>query len=127
MRQRLEKMTNLFTLIVVILTAFQGLIPTIPVQSPHTVTLLSAIAMFLVSGFTALKQWASNEINNGALTPTLIVTIIAILGGVNDIIDIVHMSETVDQWVRFGLTFVVMSLSLASKILWPTIETKSSI
>lgn len=127
MKTKLEKLTNLFTFLVVILTTFQGLIPTLPANDPHVITYVSAIVMFLVSTFTALKQWASTEIANNALKSTLIVALIGIIGGANDIFDVIQFGPITDQWVRFGLTFVTMSLSLASKLLWPTPATTTKI
>lgn len=122
-----SKLTNVFTMLVVLLTAFQGLIPTLPITNNHTITLVSAIAMFLVSGFTAWKQYLSEEIANASLRPTLIVAIIATIGGLNDVFNVVQFSETADQWIRFAITFITMGLSLVSKILWPTLQTKTSL
>lgn len=122
-----SKITTLFTLLVVFLTAFQGLIPTLPISNVSVIATISAITMFLVSGLTTWKQFLSNEIDNAALKPTIIVAIIATIGGLNELFNVVHFSAIADQWVRFTITLITMFLNVASKILWPTTETKTTI
>lgn len=122
-----SKITTLFTLLVVFLTAFQGLIPTLPISNVSVIAAISAITMFLVSGLTTWKQFLSNEIDNAALKPTIIVAIIATIGGLNELFNVVHFSAVADQWVRFTITLITMFLNVASKILWPTTETKTTI
>lgn len=115
----------IFTWVVVFLTAFQGMIPTLPITNAGTITLISAITMFLVSSLTVWKQTLSKEINNEAILPTIAVAIIATLGGLNDLLGVLHFSEIVGQWMRFTITFITMGLNLISKMLYPTPETKS--
>lgn len=122
-----SKLAGLFTLLVVLLTTFQGLIPAMPIGNPTVLTTVSAFTMFFVSALTVWKQFLSNEIDNKAMWPTLIVAIVATVGLLNDILNVVHLSGAVGQWVRFGITAVTMMLNMASKILWPTDETVSKI
>lgn len=122
-----SRVTAMFTLLVVLFTAFQGVIPAIPLSNQTAITVLSSVTMFLVSALTLWKQWLSNEINNKSLKPTLIVTIVATLGLLNDLFGVVHISGLAGQWVRFGLTFITMFLNLISKVMYPTEETKSRI
>ena len=117
-----SKVTMLFTMLVLLFTTLQGLLPALPMGNT---TVLSAIIMFGVSGLTAWKQYLSIEIDNSSLWPTLIVAILATLGGLNDLVNLVHFNSVTGQWVRFGITFLTAFLNLASKILWPTAETKS--
>jgi hypothetical protein len=119
-----SKVTNLFTLLVLLLTTFQGLIPALPMGNT---VVISAVVMFLVSGITAWKQYLSIEINNAGLTPTLFVAIIATIGGINDLLNVFPLSNTAGQWVRFGITFLTAFINLASKLLWPTNQTKTNI
>ena len=114
-------------ILITILTAFQGFIPAIPGINEHTTTLISAITLYLVSSLTLWRQTISNEIANAAKKATWIVVIIASIGGLNDILNIIQLNETVDQWVRFGITFTTFVLNFVSKLLWPTPETKSLI
>ncbi len=115
-----ERIATLLLIMVTIITGFQGFIPSIPGVNQHTQTLLSAIALYLVSALTTWRQFISQEIANNAVKATLVVAIVATVGGLNDIFNIIHFSEVADQWIRFGITFITFMLNLLSKILWPT-------
>lgn len=122
------KKTNaigVITIIVLLLTTLQGLIPTIPITNETTITIFSAVILFVVNGLTLIKNYLSIEINNVANKAALILLIVAILGGLNDLFGVISFSDTVSQWLRFGLTFVIAFLNLAAKLLFPTPETKS--
>jgi len=127
MESKKSKITNIFTLLVLLFTAFQGLIPTIPLSNETTLTILSAVTLFLVSGLTAWKQALSVEISNDSLKPTIIVAIVATLGSLNDLFNVVPVSAMAGQWIRFVITLITLFLNLASKVLWPTAETKSTL
>lgn len=114
----------MFTFLVVTMTALQGVIPQMPVDSESTRTVISAIVMFIVVALTALKQFYSVEIRNGAIWPTIIVAAVAVLGGANDLINAIHVNDTLGQWLRFGITTASMILAVSSKSLWPTTESK---
>lgn len=122
-----KQITDLFTILVVILTTIQGLIPAMPLTNEHTITLVSAILIFLVSGITAWKQYLSSEIDTSALKPTLFIAIVATLGGLNDLFNVVPLNDVTAQWVRFGITALTAAINLASKVLFPTPATKSAI
>jgi hypothetical protein len=122
--QAKSKWVNVFTLVVLFLTTFQGLIPALPMGN---IPVISGVVMFAVSALTAWKQYLSIEIDNSSLWPTLVVAFIATLGGLNDLFSVIQLSEATGQWVRFGITLVTAFLNLASKILYPTTETKSSV
>lgn len=122
-----SKTINLLTALVIIVTAFQGIIPAMPLNNPTTITIISSVAMFVVSTLTVLKQYFSAEIGNKALNPTLWVAALAIIGGINELIKVLPMSELTSQWVRFGITFLTMAINLTSKLLYPTPETISKI
>lgn len=121
------KLTDIFTLLVIVLTTFQGLIPTLPVSDTSVITILSAIIMFLVASLTAWKQLLSVEIRNGGLWPTIILGLIATIGGLNDVLNVLTIGQLTGQWIRFGITASLMILNMISKILWPTPQTKSLI
>lgn len=121
-----QKLVGVFTVLGVMLATFQGLLPTIPMNTP-TLTLLSAITMYLLTGVTLWKQTLSHQIDNAAKWPTIIVAIVATVGGLNELINLVSVSESLAQWLRFAITFITMFLNLISKVLWPTMETKSTL
>lgn len=120
-----NQLANVFTLLVLVLTTFQGLIPTMPITNQASITLISAVTMFLVTGLTAWKQYLSGGIDNAAMTPTLIVALVATLGGLNDLFTVVPLAATTAQWIRFGVTLLTMFLNLLSKVLWPAPEVPS--
>lgn len=122
-----SKLTNLFTVLALVLTCFQGLIPAMPAIEPTTTTLVSALLMFFVSSFTYWKQYLSVEIGNKAMTPTIIVAVVATIGAANELFAVIPMGDLAAQWVRFGITASTMILNLVSKTLWPTDQTKSLI
>jgi hypothetical protein len=122
-----KQITDLFTILVVILTTIQGLIPAMPLTNEHTITLVSAILIFLVSGITAWKQYLSSEIDTSALKPTLFIAIVATLGGLNDLFNVIPMNDVTAQWLRFGVTALTAAINLASKVLFPTPATKTAI
>lgn len=123
--QSKSAVVNIFTILVIFLTAFQGMIPAMPITNETTLKTISAIVLFLVSGFTLWKQWLSVEVDSKSVKPTLILTIIATLGAVNEMFDVVTLDNTWAQWIRFGVTFITMALNVLSKLMWPTEETKS--
>lgn len=116
--------TRIFTGILVFLTTIQAAVPQMPLGNENTGTLISAIIMFLVVAFTAWKQYLSVEIRNGAILPTIIVAVVATLGGLNDLVNVIHLSATGNQWVRLAITSTSMMLGIFSKTLWPTDESK---
>lgn len=120
-----NKIVTLLTLVTALVTAFQGVIPALPITNTSTITLISASAVFAALLLTVWKQYLSKEIANDALMPTLFVAIIASMGGLNEWLNALHFSEAVSQWLRFGITFATLALNMVSKVLWPTAETKS--
>ena len=122
-----QKLVGIFTVTVVFLTTFQGLIPSMPFNNPDTVTLISAVTLYLVTALTVWKQTLSNQIDSVAKWPTIIVGIVATIGGLNDLVGLVPISEILGQWLRFAITFITAFLNVLSKVLWPTPQTKSVI
>jgi hypothetical protein len=122
-----SKLVDIFTITVVFLTTFQGLIPTMPITDVSIIAVVSAVTMFLVSAITVWKQYISDEIANKALRPTIIVAILATIAGVMDLMKVIDFNHTAGQWIRFGFTAVTMFLNLFSKLMYDTDETKSKI
>lgn len=118
------KLTRFLTLLILIFTTAQGSIVGMPIQSELTKTIVSAVLMFIVVALTALNQYFSVEIRNGSIWPTLIIALLAILGGLNSLIDAVPISLILGQWLRFFLTLASAILNIASKTLFPSPEGK---
>lgn len=121
------KTAAILTIIVTILTTIQGIFPMIPGVTEGVLTILSTIVMYVVGILTLWKQRISEEINNDATIPTWIVLAIAAVAGLNDIFDVVTLSAATDQWVRFGITAVLLILNMISKMQYPTSQTKSAL
>lgn len=119
-----SEVTRVFTGILVFLTTVQAVVPQMPITNPNTKAIIEAIFMFLVVGFTAWKQYLSVEIRNAAIWPTVIVALVATLGGLNDLINVIPLSDVGSQWVRLIVSTVSVMLSLFSKTIWPTEESK---
>lgn len=113
---------------VAVLTIIQGLLPSMgALIQAASMTIVSAIVMFLVSALTTWKQALSTEVQNKAVIPTIIVAVVATLGGLNDLFNVVPIGELTGQWIRFIITAATAVLNIASKIFWPTEQTKSLI
>lgn len=124
------KKTNavgVITIVVLLLTTLQGLIPAMPLTNETIIMVLSAVLLFAVNGLTLIKNYLSNEINAGANKAAFILLVVSILGGLNDLFGVINFSDIISQWLRFGLTFLIAFLNLAAKLLFPTPETKSRI
>lgn len=119
-----SNLSRLFTFLILMITVFQASVTAMPIADK---TIISAVLLFLAIALAAAKQAVSVEVNSkNAKWATIIVLVIAIIGGINDakLIDIVHFSETTSQWLRVGVTLLVATLDQASKTFFPTFEAK---
>lgn len=114
----------IITIVVLMLTAFQGMIPAMPIDNPATITKISAITMFIVTGLTYIKNHIFDAIGRTAQKATHLFLAIAMLGLVNEYIDFISFSEKTAQWLRFGLTAAVTMLNVLAKYLFPNHEQK---
>lgn len=119
---KVQNYLGVLTMLVIFLTTFQGLIPTMPINNPLTISIISAIVLFLVNTLTAWKQYLSKAIDNKAMIPVAIMCLLALLGGLNDLFDVFHFNANTNQWIRFWLTFITMGLNLLSQLLFPKEE-----
>lgn len=116
----MKQLLAFFTFLVVIATTLQGFVPQLPITDPNTAKYISAGLLFAVLVFTSLKQFATAEISNASLWPTVFVTLIAIIGGLNDFFKVLPLDPHTSQWVRFGLTFSVAVLNVSSTTFFPS-------
>ena len=121
------KLVGVFTVLVLFLTTFQGLIPTMPFSNPASVTLISAIVLYLSTALTIWKQLLSKQIDSNAIWPTVIMGVVATLAGLTDLFKVIPFTPIAAQWIRFSITFIVLFLNMVSKVLYPTEETHSTI
>lgn len=119
-----SSISRLLSYLVGVVTVMQTAITAIPIEDK---TVVSAVFLFLAIALTAAKQSVSVEVNwRKSKWPTIILLVIAILGAVNEagLIDIANFSAATSQWIRVGLTFIVLSLDEAVKTFFPTYEAK---
>lgn len=90
-------------------------------QLPETSSqVTSAILLAVISVFTILKQRSSVEVNNNATILTYILIGTAVLGGLNEVLGIVHFSGHLQNVLRSIVAAIIGLLNLASKTLFPT-------
>lgn len=112
------------TMIVSFITIIQGYLGATPLNQETTI-IVSAVLIYLASVLTAIKQSISVEIKTRkALIASIIAVLIATIGGLTDIFNVVHINDILAQWLRFGVTGSILLLNLASKKLFPTQEGK---
>lgn len=80
----------------------------------------SAALLAIISVFTILKQRVSVEINNQSVMYTWILVGAAALGGLNEIIGIVHFNPALQTGLRSAIAAIIGLLNLASKTLFPS-------
>jgi len=115
-----SNITRIMTAALVFLTTFQGAIPQFfPIANSQAIA--SAVILFAVVGITAWQQYLSVEVKNSALWPTLIVAILATLGGLNNLLNVVIVSTHLNHIIGLSLTVLITALSVLSKTLWPTV------
>jgi hypothetical protein len=81
---------------------------------------VSAALLAVVSVFTILKQRTSVEINNQSVTYTYILIGAAALGGLNEIIGIVHFDAQWQNILRSIIAALIGILNVTSKALFPS-------
>ena len=120
-----QKIVFALTLAAGLLTIFQGLISAMTFLSADAITILSAVTLYLVTTVTIWKQKLSEEIRDGAIWATILVAIGATIAGFGDLIHAFHISDVAAQITRLAVTFVVLSITLFRRVLWPSDKTKS--
>lgn len=116
------------TYAVAILWAFQTVLPgmnDMPGMTEYGYILISAIIMFSSQVVTAIQQYIAEGINNKALRPTLFLLLLSILGWLNDLFKVVHISDFWGQWIRWIITFANLILNICSKLMFPTVAQKA--
>lgn len=123
--KKVQNYLGVLTILVVVLTAFQGLIPTMPITNTITISIISAVILFLVNTLTAWKQYLSKVIDNKAIIPIAIMCLLALVGGLNDLFKVFPFDDITNQWIRFGFTCATLVLNLLSQLMFPKEETIS--
>ncbi len=98
-----------------------------PFENEHYTTIASAVLLFLGVALTATRQLLSVQIDTKSLWVTLCVFLTALLGGINDIMNVVPLTNSQDQWIRFFISVGLWITGGTSKAFFSTPETKSKI
>ena len=85
-----------------------------------TAQVVSAALLAAVSIFTILKQRASVEVSKQSLMYTYILIGVAALGGLNEIIGIIHFNDQWQNVLRSVVAALIGILNLTSKALFPS-------
>lgn len=108
-------LTTIVTIIAVIQTSL-----TTPPFNADTVVIAGAILAFLSLSLTALKQYFSAEVNNSGIKVTLWVAGVTVLGGVGNLINIFHVSDTIQHYITWGISVSMAVLTILSRQIFPS-------
>jgi hypothetical protein len=108
-----QKIINILLITSGILAVIQGFLPMMPIPKPDIVT-VSAILMFLVSTTTIWKETLLQIVDKTKMYSAISLAILATIGGINHLMDKVHIPDNVGQWIRFGITAVTAGLNSGS-------------
>ena len=114
------RLASIFTTIVAILTSIQGAFLTSPPFTEQFIFTASAVITYVVMALTAWKQYLSPEISDAGIKTTLAVAIIATIAGIGDLLGVFNVSSSTSQWIKWGISVVVMVLNIFSKGLFPS-------
>lgn len=115
--------SRLYTNIALSATFAQTMLPTF--HFSDTVTgIITTVLLTTASVFTILKQRVSVEINKDAVILTWVLAGIAALGGLNDVIGQISLTDIWQDRLRTLIAALIGILNIVSKELFPTPEGK---
>ena len=114
------KWTNILTAIATVVGVLQTTLTT-PPFSVSVVFIFGAVLTYSILVLTAWKQFLSNDISDTGAHVTIIIAIIATVAGLVDLIPIFKVQPLVAQWIKWGISIVVLILNVLSKTLFPSI------
>lgn len=121
-----SRILRIISILVLMLTTFQFLIPEMPVTDTSKITIVSAVTMFLVTVLTYIKNWLSDAVAKSAQWATTIIVAIAVAGAVNEyLLPVIKFSSSTAQWIRFCITLLIALLNVLAKELFPNTPLKS--
>lgn len=115
--------TRVLTNITYLVVFFQGILPSFNL-SDSTATIWTVIFMTVASVATIWKQRLSVEIRDGAIWATIIVSLVAVAGGLNELVDYIYLDDVQRKVARAVIVAAIGGLNLLSKSLFPTYEAK---
>lgn len=115
--------TRVLTNITYLVVFLQSVLPSFHLND-STATIWTVIFMTVASVATIWKQRLSVEIRDGAIWATVIVSLVALAGGVNELIPVIYLDDAQRDGARAIIVAIIGGLNLLSKSLFPTYEAK---
>ncbi len=113
------KWTNILTAIATFIGIAQTSI-TNPPFPDATVFVAGAVLTYLMLISTTWKQYLSPDISNTGAHVTIVIAIVATLTGALDLLNVFHVSPITAQWVKWGVSILVLALNVLSKTIFPS-------
>lgn len=116
---------NILTAIASMLAIFQTFLTSPPFSTDQVFT-MGAIVTYLTLVITTWKQYLSPEVSNTGGQVTIVIAIIATLTGILDLLNVFHMSDKTEQYIRWGITVAAAILNILSKQIFPSRSQKEN-
>lgn len=114
---------RIYTTLTFVFAFMQTLLPSMGFTE-FTSSIVTTVLITLVSVFTIKKQRISIEINNKAQIVTWVLIAVAALGGLNQLLDVVNLSDIWQGRLRTIVAALIGILNIVSKNLFPTDEAR---
>lgn len=114
---------RIYTTLTFVFAFMQTLLPSMGFTE-FTSSIVTTVLVTLVSVFTIKKQRISIEINNKAQIVTWVLIAVAALGGLNQLLDVVNLSDIWQGRLRTIVAALIGILNIVSKNLFPTDEAR---
>lgn len=113
------KIAGALTLLVTFVTVIQTSV-TSPPFTAAAISIITGVCTYLALIGTTFKQYLSPDVSNTGAHVTIWVAIAATLTGFLDLMQWIHFSPIVSQYIKLGVSIVVMTLNILSKQIWPS-------
>ena len=122
-----NKTAKIFFWIALVLTAIQFVLPQAPNYDPTLPVFVwtSGILLLGINVTTIFKQYFSTKVDNNAITISIVMLGISIIGAILDALKTLPLEPVAAQWARFILSSVHFALNFFSKQIWPSQEQKT--
>lgn len=112
-----SRWANIFTALVAIFAIGQTLLMT-PPFTPHQVYVWGLVLTVLSVAFTKWKQFLSPDVSGTGEKVTIWIAIAATIAGLLDLLPAFSLPVAVSQWIKWGVTVLMVILNILSKQLW---------
>ena len=113
------RIANILTALATVFALGQTFL-TSPPFSPSAIAIGTALLTYAVLISTTWKQYLSPEVTNAGARVTIWIAAAATLTGILDLMNIIHFSAVVSQYIKWGITVTVAIMNILSKQLFPS-------